>query len=170
MTDKAAHEHGHTVLRLPVAHCELNPIELAWAAVKGYIARHNTRYTLQEVQQLTPEGFAHTTTDMWRNFCKHVMKVEKDYMEKDGIIEDTVDEMTLTITPDSDDDSDDEDLIDEDDRQVIDRVLQQSTSTETDWDTTICTNPRRDCDRDNSAPKPQLRGGCDASTLTDLHA
>ena len=65
-------------------------------------------------------------------------------MEKDGIIEDTVDEMTLTITPDSDDDGDDEDLIDEDDRQVIDRVLQQSTSTETDWDTTICTNPRRD--------------------------
>ena len=50
LTDKAAHEHGHTVLRLPVAHCELNPIELAWASVKAYIARHNTRYTLQEVQ------------------------------------------------------------------------------------------------------------------------
>ena len=36
------------------------------------------------------------------------------------------------------------DLIDEDDRQVIDRALQQSTSTETDRDETICTNPRRD--------------------------
>ena len=43
LSDKAAHEHGHTVLRLPVAHCELNPIELAWASVKAYIARHNTR-------------------------------------------------------------------------------------------------------------------------------
>lgn len=126
---------------LPVAHCELNPIELAWASVKGYIARHNTQYTLQEVQRLTPEGFAHTTADMWRNFCRHVVKVEEDYMAKDGIMEDIIDEMTLTITPDSDDDSDDEDLIDEDDRQVIDRVLQQS---ETDRDTTICTNPRRD--------------------------
>ena len=29
LTDEAAHKHGHTVLRLPVAHCELNPIELA---------------------------------------------------------------------------------------------------------------------------------------------
>ena len=40
-------------------------------------------------------------------------------MVKDGIVE----EMTLTITPDSDDDSEDEDLIDEDDRQIIDRAL-----------------------------------------------
>ena len=29
LTDEAAYTHGHTVLRLPVAHCELNPIELA---------------------------------------------------------------------------------------------------------------------------------------------
>lgn len=24
-------------MRLPVAHCELNPIEMAWAQVKGYV-------------------------------------------------------------------------------------------------------------------------------------
>ena len=126
LTDKAAHEHGHTVLRLPVAHCELNPIELAWASVKAYIARHNTRYTLQEVQRLTPEGFKHTTADMWRNFYRNVVKVEEDYMVKDGIVEETVEEMTLTITPDSDD----EDLIDEDDRQIIDRALERLTETD----------------------------------------
>ena len=28
LTDKATQQHGHTVLRLPVAHCELNPIEV----------------------------------------------------------------------------------------------------------------------------------------------
>ena len=51
LTAKAAHKHGHTVLRLPVAHSELNPpIELAWASVKVNIARHNTQHTLQEVQ------------------------------------------------------------------------------------------------------------------------
>ena len=84
---------------LYVAHCELNPIELAWASVKNYIAKHNTRYTLEEVQQLTPEAFAHTTTDMWRNFCKHVVDVENDYniITKDGIREDTLEEMTLTL-------------------------------------------------------------------------
>ena len=36
LTDEAAKQHGHTVLHLPVAHCELNPIELAW---KGYVGR-----------------------------------------------------------------------------------------------------------------------------------
>ena len=70
LTDEAAHEHGHAVLCLPVAHCELNPIELAWASVKGYVAKHNTGYRLQGVERLTPEAFAHTTTDMWSNFCR----------------------------------------------------------------------------------------------------
>jgi len=27
-TDEIAHRHGHLVLRLPMRHCELNPIEL----------------------------------------------------------------------------------------------------------------------------------------------
>ena len=116
LTDKAAHKHGHTVLRLPVAHCELNPIELAWASLKAYITRHNTWYTLQEVQRLTPEGFKHTTVDIWRNFYRHVVKLEEDYMVKVGTVERTVEEMTFTITPDIDEDSEDEDLID--DRQT----------------------------------------------------
>ena len=68
LTDEAAQEHGHTVLRLPVGHCELNPIELAWASVKGYVAKHNRDYNLAEVEQLVPKGFEHTTTDMWRSF------------------------------------------------------------------------------------------------------
>ena len=38
LTDEAAHTHGHTVLKLLVAHCELNPIVLTWASIKGYIA------------------------------------------------------------------------------------------------------------------------------------
>ena len=51
-------------------------------------------------------------------------------MVKDGIVEEAVEEMTLTITPDSDDDSEDEDLIDEDDRQIIDRALERLTETD----------------------------------------
>ena len=30
---------GHTVLRSPVAHCELNPIELVWARVKDFLKK-----------------------------------------------------------------------------------------------------------------------------------
>ena len=34
-TDVIADKFTHKVLRLPVAHPELNPIELAWSVVKG---------------------------------------------------------------------------------------------------------------------------------------
>ena len=46
LTDKAEHDKGHTVLCLPVAHCKLNPIGLAWVSVKGYVARHNKNYNV----------------------------------------------------------------------------------------------------------------------------
>ena len=28
---------GHEVVQLPVAHCELNPIEMIWSQVKGHV-------------------------------------------------------------------------------------------------------------------------------------
>jgi hypothetical protein len=38
-TDKIANLHGHEVIRTLVRHCELNPIELIWAQVKGFVAQ-----------------------------------------------------------------------------------------------------------------------------------
>ena len=80
------------VLHLPVAHSELNPIELARASVKRYVARHNKNCDMTEIQCLTPEGCTHTTTDMWRVFCSHVVDVENDYFVKDGLVEDLIEE------------------------------------------------------------------------------
>ncbi len=70
------------MIRLPVAQCELNPIELAWASVKGYLAKHNKGFTMTETKQLTIDGSKHTTTDMWRSFCRHVVDVENNYTGK----------------------------------------------------------------------------------------
>ena len=38
VVDELALKRGITVLRLPPYHCELNPIELVWAQVKGEVA------------------------------------------------------------------------------------------------------------------------------------
>ena len=35
--DEMAKAAGHEVVRIPPYHCELNPIELCWSQVKGYI-------------------------------------------------------------------------------------------------------------------------------------
>ena len=40
---------GHEVVRLPVAHCELNPIEMAWSQVKGHVKRNNKRYGTESI-------------------------------------------------------------------------------------------------------------------------
>ena len=62
-------------------------------------------------------------TDMWRNFCRHVVDIENDYFEKDGLIEDTIEEFIIELGDDSDDDDNndtDKDMMDKDDRQLID--------------------------------------------------
>ena len=116
------------------AYCELNPIELAWASVKGYVARQNKDFKLKDVERLTPLGFQHTTTDMWRNFCRHVIDIENKYIEQDRIVKDTIEEMRIEIGEEADDDdeSDDEgdELMDDDDRRMIDTALQDTDTPE----------------------------------------
>ena len=141
LTDEAAHRQGHTVLRLPVAHCELNPIELAWASVKSYVAKHNTKFSLKDIEQLTADGFTHTTTALWRGFCRQLVDIENNYFEKDGLVEDRIEEMIIEFGDDSsddDDDCEDEDgMIDADDRKLIDEAIQQAPGP-----TDTYTNPR----------------------------
>ena len=56
-TDVIAEKFGHEVVRLPVAHCELNPIEMAWATVMNYIRTNNKTFTMKEAQSLVGQGF-----------------------------------------------------------------------------------------------------------------
>ena len=55
--DEMAKAAGHEVVRIPPYHCELNPIELCWSQVKGYIKEHNKEFALTVVKRLTYEGF-----------------------------------------------------------------------------------------------------------------
>ena len=66
------------------------------------------------------------------------------YIEKDGICEDTVEEMRIEIG-EEDDDSDDngDELMDDSDRQLIDRALDDTSTSTPQTDTETCTNPRR---------------------------
>ena len=48
----------------------------------------------------------HTTTDMWRVFCSHVVDVENDYFVKDGLVEDLIKELVVEFGEDDGSDSD----------------------------------------------------------------
>lgn len=43
-TNEAAAEFNVEILRLPVKHCTLNPIELAWAGLKQHVRKYNTSF------------------------------------------------------------------------------------------------------------------------------
>ena len=119
-TDVIADKFTHKVLRLPVAQPELNPIELAWSVVKGYVAKHNQKFTLKEVEALVPQAINTITPAMWKKFCDHTEKVEEEYWKKDGLVEDIVEEILIHVGSDSDDESSDEELEpDDDDLQCL---------------------------------------------------
>ena len=63
IVDEMARKAGHEVVRLPVAHCTLNPIELAWVQVKDHIKRNTSRFNLDEVKRLALEGFEVVTME-----------------------------------------------------------------------------------------------------------
>ena len=78
-TNDLAQRLGHTVLPSPVAHCELNPIELAWSKVKRYLKEHNQSFKLADLEKLVPAAFQSVTPEMWKSYCKHVEKEEENF-------------------------------------------------------------------------------------------
>jgi hypothetical protein len=74
----------HTI-RTPVRHCELNPIELIWAQVKGFVAKYNTTFRLKNIKELTYVAFGKITKDVWTKTEEHVVKIEKEYCKENCI-------------------------------------------------------------------------------------
>ena len=98
LTDVFANQHSHDVLRLPVDHCELKPIELVWAQVEGYAASHNKDFTMAGIEQLAREGIMQVTAEKWANCFKHVVqKVEKHYRKTNRIFEEAVDRVLIEV-------------------------------------------------------------------------
>ena len=71
-------EHGHTGIRLPPYHTDLNPIEKIWGIVKTRVAAKNVTFKLRDVQQVAEQNFAVVTME-WAAVCRHVKAVEEEY-------------------------------------------------------------------------------------------
>ena len=69
----------------PPYHSELNPIELAWAAEKNYVAGENKDMSLDSVEKLFRKRREELPEDFWRKCVKHVKKIEENYWESDRI-------------------------------------------------------------------------------------
>ncbi|TMW55725.1 hypothetical protein Poli38472_010607 [Pythium oligandrum] len=76
-----AREFDCDVLFLPVGHPELNPIEMVWSYVKSYVAKHNTDFSLSEVERLSHAALDSFDSEAWQRYVDHCVKVERRYLE-----------------------------------------------------------------------------------------
>ncbi|XP_040068138.1 uncharacterized protein LOC120841325 [Ixodes scapularis] len=81
--DVMATDAGHTVLRLPPYHCELNPIELIWARVKQEVASKNITFKPNDAKRLLREAVDNVTAVHWHDCVEHVKKMEAKFRECD---------------------------------------------------------------------------------------
>lgn len=97
---------GHTVLRLPPYHPDLNPIELIWSLLKGRVAKKNVTFNIDAVERLVSETCESITKDEWKKRCEHTRKIEEAYMELEPHIDQITEQIIIRLDEDSN--SDDE--------------------------------------------------------------
>ena len=108
------------LLWLPVAHFELNPIELIWAYVKRRVPRENKILKIGDVHALCQGTMADLPSTLWPNCIKHAQKIEDEYRgHQYEIVEAIGPLIVINIGDDSDSDSED---FDEDDAESDDDV------------------------------------------------
>ncbi|XP_068630962.1 uncharacterized protein [Battus philenor] len=106
--DELLKAHGHTVMRLPVYHPDLNPIELLWADIKNNIAQNNINYSLDEKIDLLNKLFSEFTVEKWQGFYDHVQKIENNYWDCDSRFDNIIEPIIINLQNDSDSSSDGE--------------------------------------------------------------
>ncbi len=82
LIDRIARKEGHSILRTPPHHPELQPIETCWAVVKNHVAQHND-CTMKKVFLLLEEGFARVTNKTCQKLIGKVNSKEETFWTED---------------------------------------------------------------------------------------
>ena len=77
VSDEIAAKYGHVVLRLPVKHCELNPIEIIQAEEKNYVARKNQTFKAKDIKELFLEAKGAISQTKYNNTCTKFTKTQQ---------------------------------------------------------------------------------------------
>ncbi|KAF0740956.1 DDE 3 domain-containing protein [Aphis craccivora] len=111
--DEIALQMGHEVVRLPPYHCQYNPIELIWEQVKGKVAEKNNTFKMADIEVLVNSAFDAVTTEDWEKCGDHCNKIQEDDLVKEGLRDEILEPIIMTINPDdsSTDEDDDEDYM-----------------------------------------------------------
>nr|CAH7727911.1 unnamed protein product [Callosobruchus chinensis] len=98
-------EAGHSVLRLPPYHPDLNPIELVWASLKQYVAERNVDFNFKHVEKYCDELFSTFSKEDWKKKCEHAISYERYFTEKEPFLDVIVEYFIINFQEDSDSDN-----------------------------------------------------------------
>lgn len=84
--DKIAQAAGHSILRTPQYHPELQPIEMCWGVMKNYMAKH-CDFTLANFRENLPLAFSQVTRETCEKLIAKTVKEEKKFWREDGKID-----------------------------------------------------------------------------------
>jgi transposase len=94
------------ILLLPIAHPQLNPIEMVWSWVKVEVGKRNKSFTMTSVKNETIKRVGEINATQWNAACNKSDAVAVEYMEVDDIEEDSDDDHEESdVQDDEDDDS-----------------------------------------------------------------
>ena len=82
--DAIAEKAGHTIIRTPQYHPELQPIEICWGVVKNYCAK-KCDYTMEKLKIHIEDGFKQVTPTTLKEIFKKVRSEEDRYWKEDEL-------------------------------------------------------------------------------------
>lgn len=84
--DVVAERNGHSILRTPPYHPELQPIEICWGIVKNQIAR-NCDFTMSNLLVQIKNAFSTITNATCQGLMKKIRQVEDEFWKTDSAMD-----------------------------------------------------------------------------------
>ncbi|CAF0959388.1 unnamed protein product [Didymodactylos carnosus] len=97
--DLCARAFDVKLVKIPVRHCVLNPVEPGWAGLKHYIRENNTRFRLNDIHKFILEYLSAVGPELCQSYFRHARKAEESFKVADNYVEQHID-------PDLDEDTD----------------------------------------------------------------
>uniref|UniRef100_A0A0A9WR61 Tc1-like transposase DDE domain-containing protein n=1 Tax=Lygus hesperus TaxID=30085 RepID=A0A0A9WR61_LYGHE len=93
VVDSILETRGHRVVRLPPYNGDLNPSELIWSQIKNEVRSKISGQpaSFDRILNLTSQALMKVKPEDWKRCCNQVVKLEKDYWNKDEIMDDVID-------------------------------------------------------------------------------